>query len=936
MLQYIGTSDEGNPIWVDDTRPDFTQPQTSSLTGADSSRIQPVDPRTGETIITRFIRTNEIQFVGTSLCPDKLPIFWFDSTNVNAFCQKGNRVELYPSYDASIFAEGEGIVNAKTNAYAQVIATSNNIVYLNQNFVTLSIVPFAANTLSSSDYSKDDIIYQTTTATEFGNVTFQGRVMYYDSLNGILAISPETGTLNASFVGSTTAELKSSVIIKANGTNLANAVSVANGNIFPANSIIRSVTNPSSVGNIYSYSHSSGAFWHHASTTQRLLLQANAADSVGNTVYITTGSGIGEARTITALGSSDNEVVLNAAINLLSSNSKYTFGTHVVDEYGKVAGIFNIPEGSNFNFQVGSRVFTITDNQVASANSNDYLMRATAIYEVSGKPSDIVKTPVVIPPPVIIPPPVPPTPSRRRDPLAQTFFTPEVNTITNGVAKSNYGIYVSSIDLFFSEKPVLADLQMPITVEIVEVQNGIPTNSIIASSTVECKNVKVSTIPDATNPNTITNFRFADPVYLKASTEYAIVVKSDSPDYNVFICELGGYILGSTPPRRVSQQPYLGSFYKSQNASTWTPIQNQDLMFRINKCVFTEGTGTVLFKPKNQQADINIDSMLIHTVELNHKPTFTKYKFRSTNVNDAQDADFAYAPTNQLYAFGADLVTSTKSSARRRVIPSGNSASMSVGVELNSSDFDVSPLVNIERLSMIALENYINDASISNTDISITTGGIHANAANITVTISAPDLADGVQANAYVASLTTTNVASIIVDEPGSGYITTPTITFSEPKLYDNTGGVDATGAIAGETSSIGGNCKTRYVTKQITLDLDSGDLRVYVDANRPAGTNIHVYYKAMSASDPQNFSDKKWQLMNKVSDIFSKDQKEVIELEYRPNLLKNVLSYTENGTVYPLGGKFKYFAIKIVLTAGDPTVYPTVYNFRTIATPAG
>ena len=42
-----------------------------------------------------------------------------------------------------------------------------------------------------------------------------------------------------------------------------------------------------------------------------------------------------------------------------------------------------------------------------------------------------------------------------------------------------------------------------------------------------------------------------------------LVVKSDSPDYYCFISELGGSILGASPPRRVSIQPYVGSLFKS-------------------------------------------------------------------------------------------------------------------------------------------------------------------------------------------------------------------------------------------------------------------------------------------------------------------------------------------------------------------------------------
>jgi hypothetical protein len=480
---------------------------------------------------------------------------------------------------------------------------------------------------------------------------------------------------------------------------------------------------------------------------------------------------------------------------------------------------------------------------------------------------------------------------------------------------------------------------LPVILEIVTVSNGIPTQNVIASKSVECKDVKTSLVPDPANTSTITNFKFDDPVYLEPETEYALVVKSDSPDYYAFISELGGNILGASPPRRVSVQPYVGSLFKSQNASTWTPIQNQDLMFRIKKCVFTANTGgTVLFKPQNQFANVNIDSILLHTTLLNQKPTSSNFKFKSNNVSGTQDAQFNYVPVNSVYSFGADLLTSTATSNRRRRIVAGDANSFIAGVDLNTTDTDMSPLVNIERMSLVAYENDINDGSISNTDISIVVPGNHQNAENISVTFSAPDLADGVTANAYVSSLSGANVGVIIVDTPGSGYITTPTITFSEANTAGEGASINATAIIAGETGASGGNMKVRYITKQITLadGFDAGDLRVYLDANRPRGTNIHVYYKVKSGSDNENFENKKWKLMNKVLDLYSADQNQIVELEFRPNLEKNVLSYVENGVVYPLGGTFKYYAIKIVMSAADTTVVPTIRNFRAIATPSG
>jgi hypothetical protein len=75
---------------------------------------------------------------------------------------------------------------------------------------------------------------------------------------------------------------------------------------------------------------------------------------------------------------------------------------------------------------------------------------------------------------------------------------------------------------------------------------------------------------------------------------------------------------------------------------------------------------------------------------------------------------------------------------------------------------------------------------------------------------------------------------------------------------------------------------------------------------------------------------------MSKVNDNFSKDQNQVIELEYRASLDVNRVSYVENGVTYPLGGKFKYYAIKIVMTAASSSVIPYIANFRAIATPAG
>jgi hypothetical protein len=70
--------------------------------------------------------------------------------------------------------------------------------------------------------------------------------------------------------------------------------------------------------------------------------------------------------------------------------------------------------------------------------------------------------------------------------------------------------------------------------------------------------------------------------------------------------------------------------------------------------------------------------------------------------------------------------------------------------------------------------------------------------------------------------------------------------------------------------------------------------------------------------------------------DIFSKDFKTIIGLEFRPSLDSNKISYTENGVNYPIGGIFKSFAIKVCMKSSDASIIPKIRNLRIIAVPEG
>ena len=61
--------------------------------------------------------------------------------------------------------------------------------------------------------------------------------------------------------------------------------------------------------------------------------------------------------------------------------------------------------------------------------------------------------------------------------------------------------------------------------------------------------------------------------------------------YTAYVGRLGETVLGSD--RTISQQPYAGVMFKSQNGSTWTAEQNEDIKFIMNRAEFSNVIGRV-------------------------------------------------------------------------------------------------------------------------------------------------------------------------------------------------------------------------------------------------------------------------------------------------------------------------------------------------------
>ena len=83
-------------------------------------------------------------------------------------------------------------------------------------------------------------------------------------------------------------------------------------------------------------------------------------------------------------------------------------------------------------------------------------------------------------------------------------------------------------------------------------------------------------------------------MYIPESEEHCFVLFSDSNEYKVWISRMGDIDITGT--RTISEQPYAGVLFKSQNASTWTADQYEDLKFNLYRAKFnTSVTGSAVF-----------------------------------------------------------------------------------------------------------------------------------------------------------------------------------------------------------------------------------------------------------------------------------------------------------------------------------------------------
>jgi hypothetical protein len=240
-------------------------------------------------------------------------------------------------------------------------------------------------------------------------------------------------------------------------------------------------------------------------------------------------------------------------------------GTLTTNAAGAVSGTFTITLGA---YYTGSNIFLLTDNVNGTRTAETTGCQTT--YKVQGlaDPSLSLNSPLELVDATSFQSVSQNQPQTKIYPLAQTFY----------IDNTNYpeGIFLSKADLFFATK----DPTLPLTVQIRDTSNGYPSpTNILSTVTISAASVNTSTT--GTVATTVT---FPNVVYLKPG-EYCIVLIANSNLYAPWAAVIGQKQIGSST--LISQRPYVGNIFRTQNASSWTADVTTDLAFNLYYCKFS-------------------------------------------------------------------------------------------------------------------------------------------------------------------------------------------------------------------------------------------------------------------------------------------------------------------------------------------------------------
>lgn len=533
---------------------------------------------------------------------------------------------------------------------------------------------------------------------------------------------------------------------------------------------------------------------------------------------------------------------------------------------------------------------------------------------------------------------------------AQTSVIQQTKTDVEPIAQSFIidtpgGAFVTSLDLYFSAK----DANLPVTVDIRAMENGIPTGVIVPYSTVSVESASVMV---SNNGTVATKFTFPSPVFLLDTAEYCFVVTSNSNAYKLWIAEIGKFD-AANPEYTITKQPYSGVMFKSQNASTWLPQLDKDVKFLMRRAEFVSS------------GDLILNEAPIPTVTLGENPLLTTIGQRKIRIYHRNHGHIAN--TSQVIISGLASGGDYNGIAGSAI----NGTKTVVDAEQDSYTIEVSPTASIANStgrtggsSVTVTENRVYDIfypnvqlltfnnTLANWYIRTTSGKSLAGSesphslseysqipVNQNVKMTNPKVIRGVNTDAapnnkslYLkGSFSTTNPALSPVLDLNRTSAVAINYRLDRPAA-SLANGYNVVSPYIPDTAANGTSTLSKYITRRVDLTTAASAARIYLSTNRPTGSYIDVYYKVTDNLDV-NFDSLGWSLVTSTGGVPINDNPSSYDdVEY--DITEQMLGYVPAAGGNPAipGKKFVAFAVKIVFSSTNSSAAPSCSDLRVIA----
>ena len=536
-----------------------------------------------------------------------------------------------------------------------------------------------------------------------------------------------------------------------------------------------------------------------------------------------------------------------------------------------------------------------------------------------------------------------------RNPLSQTFYVDDKQYPS--------GCFITSVDIAFKKK----DEKLPVTVSIRPVINGFPHASYILPYAVK------TLLPDDINVSddgsVYTNVEFDSIVYLLASgvtSEYAIVLETDSAEYEVWVATIGQDEFSTN--RTITSQPYIGSFYRSQNIGRWKIDPLRSLTTKINRAKFdTNSSGKAIFR--NEAATEGTFSNTITNVEITNpgggyvngevysnvvefdnsentritvtydgEPDTRGLTVRAQVVNGKFEAieiinggdDYSLTP---VIIFDAPA-SGTRAQAEVTEINNGNVYMDYCTVISDTLEFTETRMKWHMQFTP-AIESEYDDSSEEMRRLARlhSNNSVEGDWIDIFVDQKEPTYMGQkkiTKANSGSTRVRSTMVSgddsvSPVIDEERMSVLTV------ENLINSMSGIVGGNNNIESELMPTGGYAKTRYISRRVSLEegFESSMMKVYLTANKRPNTDIYVFAKFLDSNTERNFEDQPWIMLEQQqpATMLAETEDDYREYSYLP-----VVPFGEELT------PFRAYAIKIVLAAKNTSIVPKVKELRAMS----